>query len=508
MRYLSIIFCAVLVICLVPQAIAQTLQTNPDSIPFAPAVNYGAGIFCPSTQAPSNDKETTPFENWTMQRYFPQTIDTDQTITPNIKSLLMYPDSAEVDSFILYTMNAYHIPGVAACIAKGRRIVWTGSYGHAIIERDILVTDTTLFMLASISKTFTGAALLQLWEAGMFELDDDINDYLPFTVFNPNHPDSVITFRMLLTHTSSLRDNWDVMYAVYVYGDSPIPLGEYVEEYFTPGGVYYSSSANFYTWAPGVAWSYCNEAFALIGYLVETISQISFDQYSQDSIFTPLGMRKTSWFLANLDTNNVAMPYHWNGTAYVPQGYYGYADYPAGQLRTSSTELAQHLIAFMNYGRIDTARILDSSTVEEMTTIQYPGINSSQGLVWFHNYIGGRWLWRHGGGDAGVSTLASCCFDENSAVVVLTNGESHNGTSLITNKLFDFAAGIPFAGDANGDGVINSADVVYLINYLFIGGSPPQPMEAGDCNCDGTVDVADVMYLINYLFIGGSPPSC
>jgi hypothetical protein len=63
-------------------------------------------------------------------------------------------------------------------------------------------------------------------------------------------------------------------------------------------------------------------------------------------------------------------------------------------------------------------------------------------------------------------------------------------------------------GDANRDDEIDVADVMYLINYLFIGGSPPQPMEAGDCNCDEAVDVADVMYLVNYLFIGGSPPGC
>jgi len=61
-------------------------------------------------------------------------------------------------------------------------------------------------------------------------------------------------------------------------------------------------------------------------------------------------------------------------------------------------------------------------------------------------------------------------------------------------------------GDANGDGVINSADVVYLINYLFIGGPAPIPPEAGDANCDGVINSADVSYLINYLFIGGPPP--
>jgi hypothetical protein len=63
-------------------------------------------------------------------------------------------------------------------------------------------------------------------------------------------------------------------------------------------------------------------------------------------------------------------------------------------------------------------------------------------------------------------------------------------------------------GDADGDGEIDIADVVYLINYLFIDGPAPELLEAGDANCDGTVDIADVVYLINYLFIGGPPPVC
>ena len=63
-------------------------------------------------------------------------------------------------------------------------------------------------------------------------------------------------------------------------------------------------------------------------------------------------------------------------------------------------------------------------------------------------------------------------------------------------------------GDANGDGAIDIADVVYLINYLFIDGPAPNPLDAGDANCDGTVDIADVVYLINYLFIDGPPPGC
>jgi hypothetical protein len=63
-------------------------------------------------------------------------------------------------------------------------------------------------------------------------------------------------------------------------------------------------------------------------------------------------------------------------------------------------------------------------------------------------------------------------------------------------------------GDANGDGAIDLADVVYLINYLYKSGLVPVPAEAGDANCDGTVDVGDVVLLINYLYKNGAAPGC
>ncbi len=63
-------------------------------------------------------------------------------------------------------------------------------------------------------------------------------------------------------------------------------------------------------------------------------------------------------------------------------------------------------------------------------------------------------------------------------------------------------------GDANGDRVVNVTDVIYLINYLFKGGSAPIPVSAGDVNCDSFVNVTDVVYLINYLFKGGPKPAC
>ena len=360
--------------------------------------------------------------------------------TPNIEieNVTARFDSAGLDSFILWVMQTQHIAGVTTCAIKDGQIIWTSAHGWASAEDSIEAADTTLFMLASASKTVTGVALMQLWEEGLFGLDDDINNYLPFTVHNPNYPDSTITFRHLLTHTSSIIDNWDVM--PYWPGDSPIPLGQYLADYLVPGGAYYDSSLNYSSFPPATQWRYCNIAVALAGYLVETISD-SFPVHCRDSIFTPLDMYETSWFLADLDTHNIAIPHYWDGSTYRPYGHYGYSDFPSGQLRTSSLQLARFLIAFQQHGQIDTVRILDSTTVELMTTIQYPSLNPIQGLIWRRTLLQGqRWVWGHEGGDLGVRTSMSYCPAETSAAIVLTNGESNDGLLSILDALFDYAA--------------------------------------------------------------------
>jgi hypothetical protein len=66
----------------------------------------------------------------------------------------------------------------------------------------------------------------------------------------------------------------------------------------------------------------------------------------------------------------------------------------------------------------------------------------------------------------------------------------------------------PLAGDCTGDGVIDVADIVCELNFLFVAGPAPNPLQEGDVNCDGIIDGADVVYLLNYLFVKGPPPCC
>ena len=345
----------------------------------------------------------------------------------------------DLDTFILDLMNTHHVPGLAACIVKNGKMLWTGTYGYANIEEHRPVQKGTLFELASVSKTVTTTALMQLYEAGLFGLDDDINGYLPFAVRNPAHPADAITFRMLLTHTSSIRDNWDLM-RYYWGSDSPIPLDEYLWNYLTPQGKYYFPDKNYYTdMRPGTSWHYSNIGIVVAGYLVEAISGVPFDQRCEDHIFTPLGMDETSWFLAGLDPAHIAMPYHWDGSEYVPYGFFGYSDYPAGQLRTSVDQLACFLISYIQQGEYQGARILDSATVDLILTVQLPDLNNSQGLVWFYQNLLGRYLWGHTGGDFGIATRMHFDPSTGIGVITLSNGETQYPLRLIQDRLFEFA---------------------------------------------------------------------
>ena len=357
--------------------------------------------------------------------------------------------SFNVDSLITTTMANYHIPGLSACIVRDSEIIWSGAYGWANIQGGKLVTDTTLFSIASLSKPFVGTAIMQLWENGLFELDEDINNYLPFQVRNPNHPNIPITFRMLLTHTSSIVDNWSKIPPNYQGGDSPIPLDSFLINYLRPGGIFFNN-ANYSTSAPLTSWIYSNVGATLIAYLVENISNKSFEQYCQDSIFIPLGMNESSWFLSNLNANNIAIPYYYSGGSYNPYGNYGSVTYPAGQLRTSAKQYARHLIAFMQKGQIDGVRILNNTTVELMTTIQFPNIRYDQALIWFiypwtvpgfgtHNFCG------HNGSNLGVRTGMDFTLETNfhTGVIVLTNGESDEGRNIIWDALYSYSITIP-----------------------------------------------------------------
>jgi CubicO group peptidase (beta-lactamase class C family) len=113
--------------------------------------------------------------------------------------------------------------GLSACKIRDGIIICQQSYGWANLEDKIPVTTNTLFKMCSVSKTITGAALMHLYDKGKFKLDDEINQYIPFTIKNPNNPTVPITIRMLLNHSSSLADDFETISSLYSSADETGP---------------------------------------------------------------------------------------------------------------------------------------------------------------------------------------------------------------------------------------------------------------------------------------------
>ncbi len=347
-------------------------------------------------------------------------------------------DFNEIDEYIQNVMQINHIPGLSASIVIEEEVVWQNAYGYANIEENKKVNNDTLFKIASVSKTLTATCLMQLYEQEYFNLLDPINNYLPFNVIHPLYPSKDITFHMLLTHSSGINDNWK--YLFNFVGDSPIPFQTFLEEYLVPEGLYYEETNNFCPWEPGTNWRYTNVGVALVGYLVEIISEENFTTYTENYLFNPLNMYESAWYLQDLDETHIAMPYHWNGADYEPYGHIGWVDVPAGDLRTSSLQLINFLTMFINNGSYNSQEILKSETVKMMLTPQQP-FNQNLGLIWWKSTIGGRTVWGHGGSDYGAR--AQMHFDPQTkiGVVVLTNGESN--PVQIVDKLFEYAENLP-----------------------------------------------------------------
>jgi len=257
----------------------------------------------------------------------------------------------------------------------------------------------------------------------------NVNDYLPFEVHVPAAPHAPITLRQLLTHTSSIRDRYDVWgtpYSdptLYFHGDSPLSLGDFMESYFSVDGSRYQAGPNFYDRRPGTAYSYSNLAVALAGYVAEAVRGKDFNELCKQRIMHPLGMANSGYRLADISTTDLAMPYHLNkatgGTH--PFFQYGYPDYPDGALRTSAVHLARWLGAFIQFGEFRGTRVLEESTVREIRARQVQYLGWRQGLIWYGNLVHGHFHWGHTGGDYGETTRMFFRPDSGVGVVSLTN---------------------------------------------------------------------------------------
>lgn len=354
------------------------------------------------------------------------------------------------DQKISFFMKIAKFPSLSACIIEGDEVTWSNYYGYYDLENNKPVSEDTIYNVGSISKTITGTAIMQLWEKGLFNLDEDVNNYLPFSLRNPNFPDVPITFRMLLSHSSSLYPESGLEGVQYYYWfnfseDPPFEGYPYpwLEEHLVPGGnCYYPQRWSDY-YKPGEYNMYANVNFDIIAYLVEIISGESFLDYCDKYIFQPLEMYDTSFNLSELDIDNVAIPYHYHNGEYLQinelsymlggftpsDKYWRVHMYPAGGLYTTVSDLSHFFICFMNNGIYNDIRIIEEDTLIEMKKIQPPGndfggeyygLGCAVNVTFPFNKEG---LYGKSGGVFGVFAMMWHRYSDEKGVIFFTNGD-------------------------------------------------------------------------------------
>jgi CubicO group peptidase (beta-lactamase class C family) len=111
-----------------------------------------------------------------------------------------------LDDFIVSEMKKGGIPGLSVAVVDHENILFRNAYGYSDPQKKTPATNETLFTLASISKTIISFVAMRLFDAGLFELDDDVSTHLDFKLVNPHFPEKKITMRQLMSHTSSIDD--------------------------------------------------------------------------------------------------------------------------------------------------------------------------------------------------------------------------------------------------------------------------------------------------------------
>lgn len=258
--------------------------------------------------------------------------------------------------------------GLAVAVVKNGEIIYTKNIGWQNSEKQIPLTENSIFRIASISKSFSATAIMQLAEQKKLSLNDDVSKLIGFNVRNPNYPDKVITLRMIMSHTSSISDR---------------------NGYFTLDVINPAKNADwakcFNNYEPGSQYEYCNLNYNMTGTIIERASGVRFDVYIRNHIIKPMGLY-AGHNVDSLDANRFATLYSYDsviGFKPEPQAYAsrneeiknyvaGYSTpifSPTGGVKIGAQDLARYMIMHMNLGTYQGKKIISRKSAKNMQRV-------------------------------------------------------------------------------------------------------------------------------------------
>lgn len=342
-----------------------------------------------------------------------------------------------------------NFPGLAYGVVVDGKLIYAGSTGYTDVAKKTAATPKSLFRIASMTKSLTAMAILQLRDQGKLRLDDPAQQYIPelrqLTYLTADAP--LITIRNLMTHSAGFPE--DNPWGDRQLADSDADLTNLIK-----GGL---SNAN----TPGVAYEYSNLGFAMLGHIITKVSGKPYQQYITESILKPLGMNQTVWEYTSIPADLLAHGYRfvdgglasgqWMEEPLLHDGSYGAMGGLITSIEDFSKYVAFHLAAWPPRSEAESGPLKRSSVREMQQPWMFSGMATqvknaagkicpvtssyAYGLGWSQN-CEGRVAVGHSGGLPGFGSQWRILPDHGIGVIAYAN-LTYAGLGSINSAVLD-----------------------------------------------------------------------
>jgi CubicO group peptidase (beta-lactamase class C family) len=277
------------------------------------------------------------------------------------------PAIATIHDSMRKVVDAQEVAGAVTLVATPDQVVHLDVVGKADIGEGTLMEPYAIFWIASMTKPILGTLLMMLQDEGKLSVDDPVEKYLPefANLKNKDGKPARLLIRHLVTHTSGMSDI----------------TGEEARGSKTLAALIPLFVAKPVQFEPGSKWQYCQSSINTGGRIVEVLSGMSFDEFAQKRLFSPLGMKDTTFYLSEKQLPRLAKSYQrtnkgqleavqirfLNGTAPTSRDRYPAAN---GGLFSTAPDYARFCQMILNNGEYQGKRYLRPETVKQMTTVQ------------------------------------------------------------------------------------------------------------------------------------------
>jgi CubicO group peptidase (beta-lactamase class C family) len=336
-------------------------------------------------------------------------------------------DFSLLEDFIFEKMSKTHLPGLSIAIVKNDEVVYSRGFCFRDLEYGLRATPNTLYGIGSITKSFTALSIMQLAEKGKLSLEDFVSKYIPLNLKSMEEP---IKIWHLLSHTSGIPA---LAYAEALIryltgaGEKWIPIAS-CEDILT-----FMREAN--QWAltkPGERWFYLNEGYVILGYIIEKLSNMSYEEYVKKKILEPLKMSRSFFKKEEVESDlDVATPYIITRDGECKKSVYPYGISADGGLISNVLDLARYITMFLNRGTYNGNTLISPDFIEEMEKprIKLPlqifgGESYGYGLSITPNFLGNK-LVSHGGSVLVYTAYMGYIPEKKIGIALMANGSGY-----------------------------------------------------------------------------------